>query len=161
MRAWIQSQFVKLKAKSFKVSSPVLREVGASKCVLDDPWKDTENVKTKIGEVYNRCPLARIDDPKRASQTEVHFQERRFICNFKKIITFCNSQEIFWNILKLQTSTKAGRSLKAGRSAQKRIQKDWAMSSESSWPYKTLQNKTHPINGLNHKDNWLHRLQKG
>lgn len=75
MRAWIQSQFVKLKAKSFKLSSPVLREVGASKCLLDDPWKDIENVKTKIGEVCNRCPLARIDDPKEPPRQRFIFKK--------------------------------------------------------------------------------------
>lgn len=94
MRAWIQSQFVKLKAKSFKVSSPVLREVSASNWVLDGPWKDTENLKIKNRKVYNGRPLARIDDPRGASQTGVHILQRRFICNFKKIIILCNSQEI-------------------------------------------------------------------
>lgn len=72
MRAWIQSQLTKLKAKSFKVSSTVLREVGASKCALDGPWEESVNLKTKDEDVYNGCPLARTDDPKGASQTEVH-----------------------------------------------------------------------------------------
>lgn len=53
MRAWIQSQFTKLKAKYFKVPSTVLREVGASNTaqVLDGPWEDPVNLKTKDGEM--------------------------------------------------------------------------------------------------------------